>query len=214
MENLRYLNLTGLSFSGRLPPQLGNLSKMQYLAIGQDGHSEEMYSNDITWLTNQHSLKLLSILKRCISLIPQCFVTLYMSYLLLSNNSLSGTFPAFLQNGTSLEFLDLAWNKFYGRIPTWIGELTRLRFVRLSHNAFSGTIPLEITTLNYLQYLDLSRNNISGVIPLCLSNLTTTQNGFMPISGTDGTEIRCLAVGEAPMNSTVPCKMSRWIENR
>jgi hypothetical protein len=27
-------------------------------------------------------------------------------------------------------------------------------------------------------------------------------------------EIRCLAVGKALMNSTVPCKLSRWVENR
>lgn len=114
--------------------------------------------------------------------IPRCFDT--KEFLPLSNNSLSGKFPAFLHKCTGLQFLDLAWNNFFGSLPEWIGELTKLQFLRLSHNAFSGNIPAEITNLRDLQYLDLSSNNLSSVIPWHLSSLTAmTLNGSRLLSG-------------------------------
>jgi hypothetical protein len=121
--------------------------------------------------------------------IPPCFeinISQSIQFLLLSNNSLSGKFPAFLQKCTTLQFLDLAWNNLFGRFPEWIGEMTGLQFLRLSHNAFSGSIPTEITNLQYLQYLDLSSNSLSGFIPRHLSNLTAmTLNGpRLLLSGT------------------------------
>ncbi|VAH22413.1 unnamed protein product [Triticum turgidum subsp. durum] len=117
--------------------------------------------------------------------IPQCFGIQKMQFLLLGNNSLSGKFPAFLQNNTTLEFLDLAWNKLSGSLPTWIGDLGRLRFVLLGHNAFSDNIPADITRPRSLQYLDLSCNNFSGVIPWYLLNLTImTKKGQQLLYGT------------------------------
>ncbi|KAG2577535.1 hypothetical protein PVAP13_6NG104106 [Panicum virgatum] len=114
--------------------------------------------------------------------IPPCFGQSI--EFLLSNNSLSGEFPAFLQKCTSLSFLDFAWNNFSGRLPEWIGELTSIQLLRLSHNTFSGSIPTKITNLRYLQYLDLSSNRLSGVMPSYLSNLTAmTLKGSRFLSG-------------------------------
>ncbi|XP_066333285.1 receptor-like protein EIX2 [Miscanthus floridulus] len=94
-----------------------------------------------------------------------------MEFVALSNNSLSGKFPSFLQNLTNVVFLDLSWNKFSGRLPMWIGSLTSLRVIRLSHNKFFGSIPMNITNLSRLQYMDLNNNKISGSLPSYLSNL-------------------------------------------
>jgi hypothetical protein len=59
LKNLRYLNLSGIEFSGRVPPQLGNLSNLQHLNLGF--MDTDMYSVDISWLTNLHQLKYLDM---------------------------------------------------------------------------------------------------------------------------------------------------------
>jgi Leucine-rich repeat (LRR) protein len=121
--------------------------------------------------------------------VPHCPEWESIEYLQLSNNSLSGYFPAFLRACPNLKFVDLGQNNFSGSLPAWIGEVTYLKLLRLSHNIFSGNIPTEITKLNNLQYLDLSSNNISGVIPWVLSNLTgMTSKGYQP-SGNEGSQI-------------------------
>jgi len=50
MKSLRYLNLSGIPFSGEVRPQLGNLSELQYLDLGSQDLGYRMYSADITWL--------------------------------------------------------------------------------------------------------------------------------------------------------------------
>uniref|UniRef100_A0A0E0MGC6 non-specific serine/threonine protein kinase n=1 Tax=Oryza punctata TaxID=4537 RepID=A0A0E0MGC6_ORYPU len=104
--------------------------------------------------------------------LPRCDSMETMRYLLLSNNSLSGEFPQFVQSCTNLGFLDLGWNSFSGTLPMWIGDLVQLQFLRLSYNMFSGNIPNIFTKLKLLHHLNLAGNNISGTIPHVLSNLT------------------------------------------
>ncbi|XP_040244655.1 receptor-like protein EIX2 [Aegilops tauschii subsp. strangulata] len=185
------LDISNNKFSGVIPSNF-EASKLEMLLI---------YSNRIGGYIPDSICKLqqLSYLDLSNNFfegeIPQCFHIQQMKYLLLSNNSLSRRlFPAFLQNNTYLEFLDLAWNKLPGRLPTWIGDLGKLHFVLLSHNAFSDNILVDITRLMVLQYLDLSGNNFSGSIPWHLSNLTlmkkVQKQQFMYIDdGYTGSEI-------------------------
>jgi len=98
----------------------------------------------------------------------------------LSNNSLSGQFPPFLQNCTNLTLLDLGENIFSGSLPVWIGNFERLRLLRLSHNKFSGNIPTGITSLKCLQYLDISDNNVSGSLPRNFMDFTAMSQRKQP----------------------------------
>ncbi|CAO2201023.1 unnamed protein product [Urochloa humidicola] len=182
-RDISVLDMSRNSFSGTLPSKFEGLD-LQTLLV---------YSNQIGGSIPESFCKLNGLVDLDLSSnllegeIPPCFETelsgnIY--FLLLSNNSLSGEFPVFLQNCTGLQFLDLAWNNFFGRLPEWIGEMTRLQFLRLSHNRFSGSIPSEITNLRDLQYLDLSSNNLSSFIPRHLSNLTAmTLKGSRILSG-------------------------------
>ncbi|KAL6658958.1 hypothetical protein ACP70R_002998 [Stipagrostis hirtigluma subsp. patula] len=186
-RNITILDMSNNSFSGTLPKNL-EAQELQTLI---------MYSNQIGGSIPGSLCKLNSLVDLDLSSnllegeIPSCLESEFsqnIKFLLLSNNSLSGEFPAFLRKSTSLQFLDLAWNKFFGRLPRWIGELNYLQFLRLSHNTLSWNIPDEITSLSRLQYLDLSSNNFTGVIPLQLSNLTAmTLKDFFPLYGTAST---------------------------
>ncbi|PUZ50619.1 hypothetical protein GQ55_6G072000 [Panicum hallii var. hallii] len=160
-----YVDISDNQLSGSLPAHLGDMACVE-LNINLDLSSNLLEGE-----------------------IPPCFeinISQSIQFLLLSNNSFSGKFPAFLQKCTTLQFLDLAWNNLFGRLPEWIAEMTGLQFLRLSHNAFSGSIPTEITNLQYLQYLDLSSNSLSGFIPRHLSNLTamTLKGPRLLLSGT------------------------------
>lgn len=183
-RNITVLDMSRNSFSGKLPSKFEAPDLLTFL----------MYSNQIGGSIPESLCKLSQLVDLDLSSnllegeIPPCFDTefnQYIEFLLLSNNNLSGEFPAFLQNCTGLQFLDLASNNFYGRLPQWIGELTRLQFLRVSHNRFSGSIPSEIANLGDLQFLDLSNNSLSGIIPRHLSNLTAmTLKGSRILSGT------------------------------
>uniref|UniRef100_A0A0D9WYM2 non-specific serine/threonine protein kinase n=1 Tax=Leersia perrieri TaxID=77586 RepID=A0A0D9WYM2_9ORYZ len=107
---------------------------------------------------------------------PDLFSSPYFGYGMstidLSDNSLTGQFPPFLENATTLRFLDLSHNNFYGRLPSWIAKkIPYLRFLRLRSNMFSGHIPGELTNSFGLHYLDLADNNISGIIPQSLAGM-------------------------------------------
>jgi uncharacterized protein YjbI with pentapeptide repeats len=159
MENLRYLNLTGLAFSGRLPPQLGNLSRMRYLAIGQQDrrYESEVYSDNITWLTNLHSLKHLSIRGVNLSGIDDWPHTLNMIPSLrvvhLQGCSLDNANQSLpYLNLTKLEKLDLSWNEFDHSIEhSWFWKVTSLKHLNLQYTRLFGQFPDALANMTSLQ---------------------------------------------------------------
>ncbi|CAL4987422.1 unnamed protein product [Urochloa decumbens] len=110
--------------------------------------------------------------------LPQCFGNSAITYLDLSNNSISGGIPSSMQKCTELHVLDLSRNMFSERLPDWIGKFVRLQFLRLSHNMFFGDIPISLTNLQCLQYMDIANNSISGPLPRDLSNLRALRHKY------------------------------------
>jgi EIX receptor 1/2 len=142
------------SFSGTIPPQLGNLSSL--------------ISLDLSW--NSFSGTIPPQLGNLSSLIS----------LDLSGNSFSGTITPQLGNLSSLIYLDLSYNLLEDSIPEMFGNMEALVHLDLSYNMLEGSILEAFGNMEALVHLDLSSNKLQGAIPdlskssllreLCLSN--------------------------------------------
>ncbi|KAM4073225.1 hypothetical protein ACB094_10G002200 [Castanea mollissima] len=121
-----------------------------------------------------------------------------LSFLDLSNNSLSGSIFHFLcykmKEPKNMEFrnlgknllsgnisncwmkwqrlvaLNLGNNNFSGSIPASIGSLINLRSLHLSNNSFSGKFPSLLKNCKYLFTIDIGKNEFVGSIPLWIGH--------------------------------------------
>ncbi|KAL9286723.1 putative leucine-rich repeat-containing, plant-type, leucine-rich repeat domain superfamily [Arabidopsis thaliana] len=103
-------------------------------------------------------------------------------------------FPKFLENQTSLFYLDISANHNEGQVPEWLWRLPTLSFVNIAQNSFSGELPMlpnsiysfiasdnqfsgeiprTVCELVSLNTLVLSNNKFSGSIPRCFDNFKT-----------------------------------------
>ena len=162
MRNLRYLNLSGIPFTGTVPSQLGNLSKLQYLDLGQI--DSRIYSMDITWLTKLPFLKFLGMSgvnlsgiadwPHTLNMIPSLrVIDLHYCFLDSANQSLPHL------NLTKLEKLDLSWNYFKHSLGSgWFWKATSLKYLDLGQNLLSGKFPDTLGNMTFLQVLDIAWN--------------------------------------------------------
>ncbi|XP_078177011.1 uncharacterized protein LOC144571554 [Carex rostrata] len=101
-----------------------------------------------------------------------------LSRLDLSDNELPGTFPEYLYNCSSLQFLNISQNYFIGALPTDIDKLlpSSLTYLDLSGNNFSGDIPASIGSLVGLKELHLEGNLFNGTYPREIANLINLEH--------------------------------------
>ena len=139
------LERIGNELSGRIPPELGSLSKLEELRLWDNRLNGEI-PEELGHLSN-------------------------LEYLALHDNQLSGKIPEKLRRLSNLRWLVLSNNQLSGEIPEELGRLSDLRVLHISENQLSGGIPAELGNLSNLEELVLSGNQLSGEIPAERDNL-------------------------------------------
>lgn len=161
---------------GSLPPQLGQLSKLQSLVLYFNELSGAIPA-ELGRLSNLESLVLND--NQLSGLIPLELGRLSsLKDLDLENNLLSGPIPAELGQLANLESLNLNSNELSGPIPAALGNLTRLRGLFLAGNRLSGSIPPELGQLPDLWMFNVRENQLSGPLPGKLADLPSSGYDF------------------------------------
>ena len=143
------LALVDNRLTGELPPELGQLTKLEYLSL-EGNHLTGEIAPELTELSGTDSLR----------------------HVNLSDNQLTGEIPAELGNAVRLNWLHLSGNQLTGQIPPELGRLSHLERLDLSGNRLTGQIPPELGNVTSMKRLYLSANGLTGDIPPELGNLT------------------------------------------
>ncbi|KAH9626194.1 hypothetical protein KSS87_018119 [Heliosperma pusillum] len=175
LRQLRYLNLSSAGFSGRLPPQLGNLTNLVHLDLHVYylcSTPRGLYAEGFRWASGLLKLRFLDMSNsnlspdtfKVLSTLPS-LTALSLIKCLLDNSYL----PEALISNTSntyfptLQHLDLGWNSFYSPLPPVFQNMVSLRSLYLNMNQFNTSIPLWFKAMSHLEVLDLSHNGFSYV---------------------------------------------------
>lgn len=175
------------NLSGPLPPELGNLSGLEWLDLGNNRLTGQI-PRELGNLASLHSLR-------------------------LEGNQLTGPIPPELGNLHGLESIYLGVNQLTGPIPPELGSLTDLLTLRLNGNQLTGPIPPELTNLQRLEHLIMESNEITGPLPPALGslpNLELMDLGFNHIAGEIPSELgnlgtlRVLNLGYNQLTGPIP----------
>nr|CAB3463658.1 unnamed protein product [Digitaria exilis] len=162
LTSLTHLYLSNMNFSGRVPPQLGNLTKLVHLDI-HNSYDSFPYSSDVSWLAGLHTLEYLDMtfvnLSAAVDWVHSVNTLPNLRVLNLSLCGITSSAPSLgHHNLTVLEELDL-----HGPFPDELGNLTMLETLDMSFNNIEGMIPSTLENLCSLRSIDLSVNNIDGL---------------------------------------------------
>ena len=157
-ELVTSIDLQDNHLRGTIPPELGNLSELEYLALTRNR------------LAGGIPLELGNLRR--------------LEYLALGNNYLSGGIPLELGNLRRLEYLALGNNYLSGGIPPELGNLSELGYLGLSGNELVGGIPPELGDLVNLRSLWLSSlPGVGGRLPRTFLNLGKLVNFHFYLTG-------------------------------
>ncbi|XP_017256066.1 receptor kinase-like protein Xa21 [Daucus carota subsp. sativus] len=177
------LNLHNMGLRGTLAPQIGNLSSLASLDIGQNKFYGKI-PEELACLCNLKRLYLDD--NEFNGDILSSFGGLFdLRDLHLENNNFTGLVLNSIGNISKLEVLNISFNFLQGNIPEDIGRLSSLKHLSLTNNQLSGSLPLAIFNMSSLQIIELAANKLSDTlqVDICdrlpqLERLNLSQNHF------------------------------------
>ncbi|XP_017625815.2 receptor-like protein Cf-9 [Gossypium arboreum] len=133
---------------------------------------EQFPGNNLRYLNLHSNLLQGPILSTCLN--PQIPILRGLEFFIISENKLTGNFPASICNLSSLVLLDLSENSLSGIIPDCLENLSHLEILDLQMNNFIGKIPNSFVN-NRLRRLLLNDNRLEGLVPSSLANSTSLE---------------------------------------
>jgi hypothetical protein len=156
LTSLDYFFITNSrpGLSGALPPELGNLKNMTWLAL---------YGNNFTGsLPRQWSgMTSITVLDVGGYLNGRC-----------TGNRLSGTLPAEYSSMTRMIRFEAGCNQLTGTLPAAFNSWTKLQAFVVCENKLNGTLPASYARWGELSAIRLNNNSFSGPVPAQWSAMT------------------------------------------
>ncbi|CAL9004653.1 unnamed protein product [Prunus brigantina] len=189
------LNLSYMSFTGTIPPHLGNLSFLVALTF-KNNNFHGTLPHELSYLRR---LKLINFgFNNFMGSIPSWFGSFpKLQSFNLYGNQFSGSIPATIFNLSTLQHIDLGINKLSGTYVMYsivdlslcfniflrleyitgailreIGNLTMLKEIHLDSNNFNE-IPKEIGHLDQVVGLNVEVNALKGPVPVAVFNMSS-----------------------------------------
>ncbi|KAM5555041.1 receptor-like protein 7 [Rosa sericea] len=158
-----FLSLSSNNLNGIIPESLCNSRILEVLDLSNNSLSGTVPQ----CLTAMTKLEVLNIRRNNLTNVDDFSQNCLLKILDMSENHLQGRFLKSLVNCTQLETLDLGNNLITGPFPCFLRNTSTLRVLVLRSNKFYGSIGCRKTngTWPVLQIIDLAHNNFSGEVP-------------------------------------------------
>ncbi|PIN23328.1 Serine/threonine protein kinase [Handroanthus impetiginosus] len=176
-QRVTALNFSRFSFTGTIPPAIGNLTFLTFLDLSYNNFTGFIPNE----LSNLSRLELIDFTSNSLTgEIPSFGNSLKLRMLNLGNNFLGGNIPYGIFNLSSIENLDLTYNNLKGGLPKdMCNSFSILSGLYLSMNLLSGQIPFDIYKCRELVSLSLSFNNFNGSLPSSIGQLNKLQTLYI-----------------------------------
>ncbi|KAM3322567.1 putative LRR receptor-like serine/threonine-protein kinase [Capsicum chacoense] len=207
-QRVTSLVLRSFGFRGSIAKEIGNLSFLSFLDIGNNSFHGQI-PHEIGCLRH---LKYLSLqMNNLTGQIPESlgsFLT-KLEVLDLSENDLFGNVPFSIFNVSSLKLIDLGLNQINGNLPRgFCTRLPNLQSLLLSKNQLTGQISSELNQCKQLVYLSLSHNQLTGSLPRDMWNLTKLQGLFLGWNNLTG---QMIDLGQNSVHGGIPLEFGHLV---
>ena len=172
------LDLRENQLSGEIPPELGNLSSLQILALDRNRLSGSIPPE----LGNLSNLTFLNLGANQLDgeIPPELGNLSNLTGLWFGGGQLGGEIPPELGNLSNLQALALDYNRLRGEIPLQLSEMLELRVLLLANNRLDGSVPAWLGELPNLRWLELQGNRLTGTTPKLALERTREKLELLP----------------------------------